>query len=258
MTTTKRKGVGPTKKARRATETVYDETLAEFSRALDSHLHRPAGFAEAVLELHRIRRTRAILRERRSEIFSRLREHAERGNTFVRISDTEAYELRRTTPAAQTVTKTVTSAAAVKAGAGLWEAARVITPYVQVKSPVGAVPDLPLPAMPEVPPSGVSLAGAVAAYRSVPKDAELRNQEEEIITALEKIAADAGWDGEPVTFGDGWVVGLRRKEYSSDQLKANDPAAWDALATPVIKGGHSRLYLAKVNAAGEASEEWAD
>lgn len=216
------------------------QTLTQFDAALGAHLGRPAGFADAVVELWTVRQRLTVLKERRSELFAVLREHHARGNSVA-----GDMELRESRPSAVRVRRTVTAAAIKKVSPELWERSRVPGPKVAVSAPKTQVRPAVGLSLPAVPGPRTPLHQAVAVYQSCPGTDVLSEAEKAAVAQLRTIAEQAGWDGMPVAFSDGWKAGLVALTYDAEALRRIDPQTFEALAVDVTTGGSTHVYLAR-------------
>lgn len=225
-----------------------DVTLAQFSAEVDDHLNASVGFADHVLGLHRCRIIGKQISEWRKLTGLQMAVAYERGESRASVGGA-VYELRRSAPSAVKVTRNAPSAEVKKASPTLWKAAHTIKPFATVKSDPLHPRRVDVPEglqLPPLPTSEDSLATIIERRKAAPTDGALRDEEQEHIEALEKIAANAGWDGLPIEFSDRWLVGLRRLQYDSDRLREVDPAAWERLAVVKPTGGTTRLYVAEI------------
>lgn len=219
-------------------------SLEQFSKAVDEHYGAPLGFAPAVRRLWLVRAQLAVITKRRQAIFALVKDHYAAGNRVAAV-DGASIHLRMTRPAPVVVKKAVPSAVIKKHDKKLWEAARVRAPYVTTIAPLVA-DDTVLPnpaALPAVPDAG-DLPSLVRAYRAVPKTDGLTSEETDAVDALEKIAANTSWDGQAISFTDGWGVGLVQLRYSSDRLAEIAPDVYEQLAVETTTGGSQRVIIA--------------
>jgi len=239
MTSPKR---SPRKTTRKAPADLREQTLMQFSAAIDEHAGRVVGFAELAMTLAGTRSQIADLASLRRAWFSKVRDLHRSG-----VRAVGGVELRESTPSVPEVYRAVESAAVKKVDKMAWQRAQAVVPYVSVKPPASwKWPDLDVAVPPE--PKAAADPSAVGIYRDHPawqRLKELRQVEEEIIASLSKIGADFGWDGLPITFADGWTVGLSRMQFSGEKLKAIDPELWDRVAVSKIRQTPAKVYLAK-------------
>lgn len=250
MTTTKGR-----KATRKAPEDARTESLAEFARLVDEHYGRAVGFDALVTELARARAQIAQLKAARDDVFAVVKARFEEGH---RIAG-PGVELRLTAAGEATIVKAVESAAVKKANPAAWRRAQADVPYVQVKAPAAAKLAVELIETPTVN-EDWSVEQAVAVYQGDPAWArlkELRIEEQDTLTRLDKLAADFGWDGHPITFADGWSIGLRRKQFSADKLAELEPEVFAELAITKVRQATPRVYIASTSADG-ATDEIAD
>ncbi|UXE04437.1 hypothetical protein SEA_FUNSIZED_66 [Mycobacterium phage Funsized] len=251
----------------RTTKDQRDETLAEFSSAVDAHLGRPAGFARAVADLADVRARIKRIEERRSSIYRELEQrHRARGGGPVLVPSSrggEPWVLRRTN-AKVSVTRTVPAEIAKKADRAVYEAARVAKAKLRLVPPPLWRGSGDVDKLPALPNPGTDTGAVIALYRAKQFDvlAELRQLEDDARLALDKIAADCGWDGGetngPILFADGWEIGLRTREYSADRLREIDPALFDRLAVTKERAAGTRIMvvgLEQAFALGYVTEE---
>ncbi|AHK12012.1 hypothetical protein Hosp_058 [Mycobacterium phage Hosp] len=220
------------------------ETLAEFSRLIDDHLGKPVGFAEAVKALADVKARISAVEERRKTAHDALKQifatEADGGLLVVPVGGGQRKVLFEQTNR-PTIKKAVSAAAAKEAG--VWEKARVIRRQVAVTAPKGTPISGELPKLPPVPMPYMNIEQIHGLYEH-PAYAVLKELREELgdaTNALDKVAAEAGWDGEPYSFKDGWKVGLTLAAYNSDRLKAVDPETWERLAVVTEVSGGTRL-----------------
>lgn len=250
--------VKPDKPAKPRSDDHRKETLAQFSAQLDAHFGEPSGFADTVMALYVVRAQIARLTRHRQACSSALRIQHDRGVSRVLGSGGTPWELRVSKPTAVVTKRYAPSDRVKKADAKLWAAAKVPKPFLQVKShPVR-------PLRVEVP-ADISTSSTVDVYGLEPRDlvehikglppmAPLKETEQAHHDALDKIAANAGWDGLPIEFADFWLVGLRRVQFDSDRLREIDPDAWERMAVDKQYGGTTRLYIANLGGA-DASDD---
>lgn len=242
MATTKPKGTKKTDDT-----DVRPETLAQFSALVDQHLNRRAGFGDMVV---RLAVTRAQIKQvdaARTALFEQIKER--RDNGLVAVPGTD-FEVRQTAPGPATIVRKVTSAAVKKAAPEVWQRCHAPASYVQVKPPVAVRLTIPEVAVPSLG-AAVDDATLVTTYKEHPAWArlkELRAEESELVESLDKLGADAGWDGLPVTFADGWVAGLRRMQFSAAKLEATEPEVFKALSVPDVKQSAARTYVGRLGA----------
>jgi hypothetical protein len=220
------------------------ETLAEFAAALAEHAGRPIPFMASVLELAETRVAVKMLKARRDLIFEQIKNRYTAGVT---LTGDGRYELRMSTPSELITVRTVDSAAVKRAYPQAWQAARLAVPRVTVSASKSYALEIPVPKLPIVPGSSASLDRCVNAYkhRAFDRLAELRETENRMVRTLEMIADDFGWDGLPMAFHDGWSIGLIALRFNADVLRESAPAVFDELAVEKVRGGTTRLYLAR-------------
>ncbi|AYP70049.1 hypothetical protein I5G62_gp63 [Mycobacterium phage CRB2] len=243
MTTTKGR-----KATRKAPEDARDETLAQFAKMVDDHHGSAVGFDRLVKELARARAQIAQVKAARDEVFSVVKARFEEGH---RIAG-PGVELRLTAAGEAKIERAVESAAVKKHNPAAWRRAQADVPYVQVKAPAAAklaIELIPTPTVNEDWP----VEKAVEVYQHDPawvRLKELREIEEETLAKLDKLAADFGWDGHPITFSDGWSIGLRRKQFSAAKLAELEPEVFEALAVSKVRQATPRVYVASTSADG--------
>lgn len=227
-------------------------TLAQFATSLDLAAGRTTGFTDAVAALASVRARKAVVTERRKAVFAVITEHYERDD---RVAG-DGLVLRKTVPNPGRVVRSVSAAAIKKHDSRLWQAARVATPYVQVKAPAAEAvmlahrADLAVGSLPPVPPPHTPLATLAQWYQALsPKD--LTAEETAAVGRLRTIGEAVGWDGLPVEFSDGWKVSLAQLSYSDEKLREIAPVAWEALAVErVVGAAEGHVYLGRVGADG--------
>ncbi|QGH75313.1 hypothetical protein I5G61_gp65 [Mycobacterium phage Quesadilla] len=245
MTTTKRAKA----RTKKAPADAREESLAQFSATLDEHAGRAVGFAVAVAELAKARAQIAQLKAARAEVFDVIKERFEEGH---RLVGEGRFELRMSGGGEAKVYRAVESAAVKKANPAAWRRAQAVVPFVSVKAPAAAALKVPVVPTPQVNPA-MSVEAAVAAYTDHPawlRLKALRAEETELIGTLEKMAAEFGWDGLPITFSDGWVAGLKRMQFSADKLAELEPEVFEELAVTKVRQAPARVYLAKPGTEG--------
>lgn len=225
------------------TTTKSNLSLPAFSATVDDYLARSAHFDAYVQKLHDIRARRAELVVHRAAYYEALKWRVPSSSGPVPAAvDGQTIHLGWTRPAPRTTT-TVTSAVAKKAAPRLWARARAVKPFVQVKNNALRVSV----AAPDIHPKE-KLDTLVAGYKGyAPELAELREGELAAVAALEAIADEAQWDRLPMSFADGWTVGLARVQYDSDTLREIDPQAWAALAVTVTTNPQPVLRIGAVD-----------
>ena len=229
------------------------ETLAEFAAQLNDHAGRDVEFDALVRRLLIARQQLAQATEARKQLRAGL--HIAYTEHGLRTVGDTGYQLRLSQPGPATTYRTVMSADVKKADPAAWRRAQAVVSYVQVKASYAerqAVPTL------EVPNTAALWNNPVAATVAL-KEAPvwklmrgLRDTETETVERLDKLAADFGWDGLPLTFADGWTVGLRRRQFSADHLAAVDPEAFDRLAVTRVRQTVPTLYVATLSQSDEA------
>ncbi|QFP96346.1 hypothetical protein SEA_APEX_61 [Mycobacterium phage Apex] len=254
MTTTTRR---TTKKAQPPKGDVRTETLAQFSAALDEHAGKPVGFMDMVEGLYRVRAQKAQLEEARTTVFSHVKQAYEVGH---RVLPGTPYELKMTNPKAGEPYRAVSSAEVKKADPAAWRRAQAPTRFVQVKAPAGAAAAVPVIDAPDG--SGfMDPVTAAVTYKEHPAWTVLRglrDEEQDLLDRLDKVAADFGWDGGaadgPLVFADSWSVQLVRTQFSSEKLAIVAPEVFDRLAVTKTKQAPARMFIGKAN----ASEDYDD
>lgn len=223
-------------------------TLDQFSANLDAAVGRPQSFAATVRLLASVRHELSAVTAHRKTIFEVLKAHFERGDA--RPDDGSDRMLRITKPAA-VHRKGVPSAVIKKRDKALWEAARVIAPYVQAAPPKTFVARA-VEGLPPVP-DGRNLATTMAAYAALaPRIKQLSEAETAVVDTLKKIGADTGWDGMPQAFADGWKVSLNHLVYSSERLEQIAPAVFAELAVESVSAPSGHVYIGRVS----SEEPW--
>lgn len=211
-------------------------TLVQFDAAVDAHAGSPQLFAATMRGLRMVRAEAAALASRRAEVFDVLKDYYARGITTDRGTH---LVLKQTTPKPGRVHRAVPSAVLKKACPTLWEQAKVRVPYVQAKSaePTAVVSSVRVP-------RGCRLATVIEVYQGFAEPAAaLRASEASMVARLKKIGADNGWDGLPIEFSDGWLVGLERMQYSSDRLAEIAPETFAALAVDVQRASSPQVFI---------------
>lgn len=232
-------------KTRSADVDYRSETLTEFARELGEFAGSAVPFAATVLELATVRAQRKLVKERRALIYEQLRRKYDQGTT----RGSGGLELRLTRPPKATVRRVAESATVRKHAPAQWEQSRVLIRRVAVSSPaeLTLADQSAVRGLPGVP-RGVDPLDVVARYYRHPKlldclDA-LNTRECAAIEMLEDIATRFGWNRLPMEFTDGWRIGLRALQYSSDQLAIVAPAVFDQWAVEKIDQGAQRVYIA--------------
>lgn len=232
---------------------VRGETLQEFSDLIDAHMGAKVGFADHVTGLYLVRADLASIKAARKTANDRVKELAALGETRG-----GGYEVRQSAPTPVVVKRAVPSAAVQKLDKALWAAAKVPTPFVQVKphpTAPAAVSSLRLPRMPE----RGGLAAVIEHLKvNLPGLKDLTEVQQDHLDALDKIGANAGWDGLPIEFADRWLVSLRRLQYDSERLREIAPEAWERLAVSKPTGGITRTYLARLDGGADSFDESVD
>lgn len=240
---------------------VRSETLAEFAASLDEHAGTQVGFVEMVRELWQTRSVIKELAAARSALFDKIKAaHAEGAR---QVGDT-GYELRSTSPSGETMTyRAVTSEACKRANVAAWTAAQVPVKFVQVKAP--GTEQVPLDdateaaAMIKATAARLPLDKAVLAYKEHTAWQRLRDLKKAEVDAqdrLEKLAAEFGWNGLPITFADGWTVGLKRRQYSSEYLAESNPEMFARLAVWKTRTLMPHVIVAKIAADNDEIDEF--
>lgn len=242
MTTTTRK------KSTASKGDVRKETLAQFSAALDEHAGRPVGFSDMVADLYRVRAQKAQLEEARTVVFSHVRQAYEVGH---RVLPGTPYELKMTSPKPGEPYLAVASADVKKHDPAAWRRAHAPNRFVQVKAPSGAAAAVPVLDAPD----GTQFMGPVQAaqvYKEHPAWAVLkglRDEEQELLDRLDKVAADFGWDGGaaegPLVFADSWSVQLVRTQFSAEKLAAVAPDVFERLAVAKTRQVTPHVFIGK-------------
>ncbi|QDF17589.1 hypothetical protein SEA_YAGO84_58 [Gordonia phage Yago84] len=225
-------------------------------------------FAELAIALWRARKARALAKEQREPIHKLITEAYERGAGQVgmlvdpRGHNGEGFTVRRRhVSGVSGGPRRVTSAAAKRANARLWMASQVRAPRVAVAVPESMVNPThrELGVRRITPPDEFNhwdLRQMIDKYMLV-KDApfaEAEDQAKHALTVYSQInlgylapehpdADSARWDGTPIEFGDGWVVGLTSMQFSSERFAQLDPVAFDRLATEPSRKGYDVVYI---------------
>ena len=255
MTTTRTGRRARPKKKAPSTADQRPETLAAFSAELDSHAGRAVGFADLVADLARTRAQLAQLKAARAAVFEKVKEGYLAGHRSA-----AGYQLKQTDPGEAVIYRAAESAKVKKADPAAWRAAQAEVGFVQVKPPASVRLAVPEVAVPEVG-ERAGLEAVVKVYKEAPAwelMRGLRDAEVELITRLDKLAADFGWDGLPLTFADGWTVGLRRRQFSSERLAEVAPELFELLAVAKVRQAPARVYVAKPGDTSEAVDLDAD
>jgi hypothetical protein len=225
--------------------------LDTFSASIDSHIGTPVGFADKVRHLADLKATIKAAGERRAAVYDALKTaHGGGGAQVVPIGagGVENKVLRLATTRGG-VSRTVPSEVLKKADKAAWEAARRPRAKLSLTAPATYRPGGGAVKLPPLPRADMGLAQLVALYQSPLFDviATCDNEVEDVRDDLEKIAANAGWDGGiengALLTTDGWQLKLRELAYDADKLKANDPALYDRLARTVERKGSTRLVV---------------
>jgi hypothetical protein len=242
------------------TGTLRSETLAAFGQLLDNHAGEEVGLAAAVETLYAARYQARALAAARKVLLEKVK--AAHALGVVSVPGTP-YLLKETSPGRAQQYLAVPSNVAKSANKPAWQRAHVAKSWAQVQPPVVAAARLQAAVTLDIPDVSrmSTLTLAATAYREHPAWERLKKLYAEEKTAkerLEKIAADHGWDGLPLTFADGWVIGLRREQYSSERLAEIEPEMFDRLAELKIKQFGPRVYVALPDEDDEMGEidEW--
>lgn len=224
------------------------ETLDEFSAALDDHLNADVGFADAVRDLWVTRQRLANLESARRETFEHVKTAFHTGTRVV-----GEFELRETARREPEVYRAVEAAVVKKHAPAAYAAARTLVSRVSVSAPRGSADLVPRDRVPKLPKT-VTAEAAVRAYKSdlFSLIKLLKSEEVDLLGRLEKIAAEAGWDGTEQVFADGWKAALKREQFSGERLREIDPDLWDRLAVTKVREQQPRVYLAKRGEVDEA------
>jgi hypothetical protein len=228
------------------------ETLAQFSAKLDAHFGEPVGFADAVTQLYITRRKAAHLKAARKPFHEQCKGGYALGH---RVIPGTGYQIKQRSPGEPTTYKAVESATAKAANKQAWLRAHIEVPYVQVSPPAAVAEALRGEIEVAVPSIGScrTLAQAAVTYKEHPaweQLAQLRLAEAELIDTLDKIGANAGWDGgvdEPEVFADGWVVRLRRTQFNSDRLAEVAPDVFNQLAVTKVRQSPGAIVITPVD-----------
>ncbi|AGT13977.1 hypothetical protein PHELEMICH_63 [Mycobacterium phage Phelemich] len=236
-------------------------SLDEFEAELTKHLNRPAGFADAVRHLAAVRDASKRLQARRDAIFASVKEAHAAGTRLVNAGGRRWYLKEAVTPGS--TSRTVSAAAVKKADPALWEQCRVPKQRVAVTAPAGARLDPLDVRLPALPYRSSDVGAAVMAYKSPLFDqfAQIKADEEAAVSSLQKIAADAGWDGEACTFTDGWKVSLVSLVFDGEKMRATDPETYERLSTVSTRSAVKRVIVTDYDVAvakGEVDEAEAD
>ena len=227
-------------------------TLEQFSAQIDAHLGRPAGFAEAVAALAEARARTKRVDDRRKAIYRELEQrHLGRGGGVVVLpggGGREPWVLRRTEEK-RSVVRTVPAELVKKLDRAAYERARVSKAKLKLVTPETWRGGGDVDRLPAIPHPTQTTDHVINLYRSKVFDVlrDLKAEEEQARLDLDKIAADCGWDGGeaegPLAFTDGWMLGLRTREYSVEALKANQPEVFDRLAISKERRSGTRLMV---------------
>lgn len=225
------------------------ETLADFSAVLraysiSSGRSAPVSFMSDVIELAQTRVAIKMLKERRALIFEQLKHRYASGTT---ITSTGEFELRMSRAPEPVTMRTVDSEAVKRTYPKTWQLSRIVVPRVAVTAPKTFALEIPVPRLPAVPRGVDNLDRCVAAYkhRAFDRFESLRRDEAVLIARLDTIADEFDWDGLPLSFSDGWRVGLRCLRFDADRLTEIAPDVFDELAVEKTRTGSTRLYLAR-------------
>lgn len=200
-----------------------------------------------------VRQQRAQIKEARDQV--RYHVNMAYANGTRDVAGT-GYKLKATDPGEPVTVRKVETHTVKKADPKAWERARAVVSYVQVKPPAAFKLAVPLVPTPSVPANHMPIDKAVVLLkedRAWAVSRELRDEEVELVERLEKLAADFGWDGLPITFADGWTAGLRRLQFSSDKLAELDPALFDQLA---VERTQQRPGYVRVVKADDDMDPW--
>lgn len=239
------------------------ETLTEFSAAVDEHYGKAMGLIDTVRTLAAARTDIARLEARRKEIGAVRDQRFKQGTTIVRTGRGDGVYLY-TSSTTSARKKAVGSAAAKKADQALWLQARTWKPFVRAAAPSGVVLPLGTYKLPPVPTRQHDMAMVLSFYGAPCFDvlSDLRERERTAVARLHQLRAQTDWDGAPITFADGWEIGLHRLQYDDEKLRQIAPELWERLA--VMTGGtvSTRVRTMDLSLAIERGyvdePEWAD
>lgn len=251
MTTTTRKTTKTPAKAH-----VRTETLEQFNRELIEYGGYDPQFDVMVRDLFRVRAQKAQLTEARKAIFEHVKTAHAIGH---RVIPGTPYELKMTNPKPGELYKAVSSAQVKKVAPAAWKRAQAPAPFVQVKAPAAvaaAVPELDAPEAGEF----MDPATAAVTYKEHPAWSalkELRDEEADLLTRLDKVAAEFGWDGGaedgPLVFADAWSIQLKHTQFSAEKLAELEPEVFESCAVLKQRAATPHVYVGKV---GHHGEDW--
>lgn len=235
--------------AKPPTGNVKDVTLDQFSAQLDEEAGEAVGFATAVKALARTREQQKQVKAAREAVKVHVTQAYDIGHRAV--SGTP-YEIRMSEPGEPTPYRSVTSDVVKARNPEAWRRNHAVANFVQVKPPsvfLSAVKHVDVPADKDFMPP----AEAVITLEEHPAFAwttrALADAEREAIERLDKLAADFGWDGGaadgPLVFTDGWVVQLKRMQFSGEKLAELEPDVFEELAVTKVKQSAPYLYIRK-------------
>lgn len=236
--------------------TKIDQTLLGFSRYLDDLAGEELRFAGKVQHLAVMRREVALIQAAKAPIWDTLKGLYESG----RVPTFDGRVLKSTAPTPVTTKRAVPSAVIKKREPRMWEAARVLSPYVSVKAvgidehitqteaerAVGTLPTFDDPRYPDQ---------VARAYLAFPKQQPIKDRIEVLAAELRAIAARFAWDGTARVFDDGWTVALTQLKYDSDRLRDISPELWEKLAVETRVGGTTRLYFGRPGVDDDADDD---
>lgn len=233
----------PATRKKPSTADVRPETLAQF----DAEVRQQIGiddFAATVQALWVARQRIAALERARKEAYEQVKVAYDSGTRLA-----AGWEIRVSRGGQPEVYRAVDSAEVKKRAPAAYAAARTLVRRVSVTAPKGAEPPLPKDRVPRLP-KVVTAEAAMRAYKSEDFGLlkQLRDDETDLVGRLEKIAADAGWDGEEIVFADGWKAATHRRQFSGERLREIDPDTWNKLAVTKVRENRPRVYVAKPGA----------
>ncbi|AYB70605.1 hypothetical protein SEA_SERENDIPITOUS_64 [Mycobacterium phage Serendipitous] len=233
-------------------------TLAEADANISEAMGRPAGFAETVQKLADIKAVSKTLKDRREQVWKQVKGLHPRpsggGVHVVRSGAPGGGWVLRPVTSQRSATRKAYSAAVKAADAELWRRCLVPRRVITIAAPkdyTGSDLDVKLPALPN---RGASAETLIRLYKSKLYTDQLRElglMEDDAKLALDKLAAEIGWEGEQYRFTDGWRAQLVQETFDGDRLRQIDPAAWDRLSEVVETGGITKLTLMEYNKAVE-------